>query len=63
MSEDPLLVETLGAANDRRVGIATLNAPRSLNALTLEMAEALFAQLAAWREDPAVACVVLRGSG
>ena len=46
-----------------RIGIASLDAEKSLNALTLPMIEALNAKLAAWADDPAIACVLLRGNG
>ncbi|MBS7661553.1 enoyl-CoA hydratase/isomerase family protein [Pseudomonas lalucatii] len=46
-----------------QIGIASLDAEKSLNALTLPMIEALDAQLAAWAADPRVACVLLRGNG
>lgn len=45
------------------VGIASLDAASSLNALTLPMIEALNAKLAAWAQDPSIACVLLRGNG
>ena len=46
-----------------RIGIATLDAEKSLNALSLPMIEALDARLSAWADDPSIACVLLRGSG
>ena len=46
-----------------RIGIATLDAVASLNALSLPMINALAQQLDAWAEDPAITCVVLRGNG
>ncbi|NQD92222.1 enoyl-CoA hydratase/isomerase family protein [Pseudomonas sp. CrR25] len=46
-----------------QIGIASLDAEKSLNALTLPMIEALDAQLAAWADDPKIACVLLRGNG
>ncbi|MES2819824.1 MAG: enoyl-CoA hydratase/isomerase family protein [Pseudomonadota bacterium] len=46
-----------------RIGIASLAAPQSLNALSLPMIEALDARLKAWAEDPAIVCVLLRGNG
>ncbi|ARS49921.1 enoyl-CoA hydratase [Ectopseudomonas mendocina] len=46
-----------------RIGIASLDAEKSLNALTLPMIEALDARLQAWAEDPTIACVMLRGNG
>lgn len=57
--EEPvLLVETQG-----RVGLLTLNRPGALNALNLGILEGLKAALLAWRDDPAVACVVITGAG
>lgn len=46
-----------------RIGIATLDAPATLNGLSLPMAQALDAQLRRWAEDPAVAMVWLQGAG
>ncbi|MDG9780533.1 enoyl-CoA hydratase/isomerase family protein [Metapseudomonas otitidis] len=46
-----------------RIGIATLDAEASLNALSLPMIEALEARLDAWANDPDLVCVLLRGSG
>ena len=66
MSEaaDPVvLLEERAAADGRRIGIATLNSPRSLNGLSLEMARLLDAQLVAWAADDAIAMVVLQGNG
>lgn len=45
------------------VARATLNAEKSINSLTLDMIDALDAKLAAWAEDPQVACVFLDGAG
>lgn len=46
-----------------QLGIATLNRPKAVNALTLGMVEALDAQLTAWAEDDAVSTVLIRGAG
>ena len=51
------------ATNGKMIAIATLNSERSLNALSLPMIELLEPQLAAWRDDPQVACVWLEGAG
>lgn len=45
------------------VGIATLNRPRQLNALSYPMIIALGAQLEAWAMDDAIRAIVLRGTG
>ncbi|GAB2718558.1 enoyl-CoA hydratase/isomerase family protein [Halomonas garicola] len=51
------------ARDGYRIGEIRLNAERSLNALTLEMIEAMLARLAAWEDDPGLAAVVLGGAG
>lgn len=50
-------------ASGHLIGWATLAAPRSLNALTLDMAAALHRQLADWAANPHVVAVVLEGEG
>jgi enoyl-CoA hydratase len=46
-----------------RVGLITLNRPKALNALTLDMVDAMQTQLKAWRTDETVELVVVRGAG
>jgi enoyl-CoA hydratase len=53
-----VLAEIRGTA-----GLITLNRPRALNALSLEMIRALTATLLAWRDDPRVQRVGVRGMG
>ncbi|GAA1701163.1 enoyl-CoA hydratase/isomerase family protein [Microbacterium sediminicola] len=50
---------------DRRgdIGVVTLNRPEALNALDLEMIDAITGALAAWEEDADIRAVVLRGAG
>ena len=55
---DDILFERLGA-----LAVVTLNRPRALNALTLDMIDRFEPQLAAWTEDAEVAAVLVRGSG
>jgi enoyl-CoA hydratase/carnithine racemase len=45
------------------VGRITLNRPQALNALSLPMIRALTAALVAWRDDPSVHAVAVRGMG
>ena len=45
-----------------QVGLITLNRPKALNALSLTMIRALTERLLAWRDDPAVAAVAIRGT-
>ncbi|QTN28721.1 enoyl-CoA hydratase/isomerase family protein [Rhodoferax sp. AJA081-3] len=44
------------------MGLITLNRPKALNALSLPMVQALLTTLQAWRDDPAVFAVAIRGS-
>ncbi|MBN9371003.1 MAG: 3-hydroxyisobutyryl-CoA hydrolase [Hydrogenophaga sp. SCN 70-13] len=56
-STEPLVITEVQG----RVGLITLHRPKALNALSLEMIRALTAALLAWREDPAVLAVAIRG--
>jgi enoyl-CoA hydratase/carnithine racemase len=62
-AEAPVLFEERVAENGKRIGIATLNAPKTLNGLSLDMAQLLDERLRAWAADHAVAMVVLQGAG
>lgn len=44
------------------VGFITLNRPKAINALSLGMVRDLLAQLLAWKDDPSVLAVAIRGS-
>ncbi len=55
--------EELLGQHGARIGIATLDAASSLNALSLPMINALDEKLAAWAQDPSIACVLLRANG
>ncbi|MBB6085558.1 enoyl-CoA hydratase/isomerase family protein, partial [Castellaniella defragrans] len=53
----------LPAGGGRRIGVATLNSPRTLNGLSLPMCRLLDDRLRAWQNDPAIAAVLLEGAG
>jgi enoyl-CoA hydratase/carnithine racemase len=53
---------TVLAERRQHLGILTLNRPQALNALSLEMIRAVTAQLLAWRADPQIGAVLLRGA-
>lgn len=44
-------------------GVVILNRPKALNALTVGMVRGLYQALAAWQDDPAIKCVVVKGAG
>lgn len=58
-----VLFSTLESSNGQLIGIATLNAEKSLHALNLDMVQALMQQLTAWQQDPSIACVLLDSTG
>lgn len=45
------------------IGHVLLNRPRALNALSLDMVNAMDPELARWADDPAVQAVVIQGAG
>jgi len=47
----------------QHLGCITLNRPQALNALSLSMVRALTTTLLAWRDDPQVQAVAIRGMG
>ncbi len=55
--------EELPTRGGRRVGVATLNSPQTLNGLSLAMCRLLDARLQAWAGDADLVAVVLRGAG
>lgn len=58
-----VIFEELPGMHGSRIGIATLDSPKNLNALSLAMVETLDARLRSWQQDPQIVCVLLRGSG
>jgi enoyl-CoA hydratase/carnithine racemase len=58
-----VLCATEPTDNGRLIGVLTLNAEASLNALSLEMIDVLTTQLQAWASDARVVMVWLQGAG
>jgi enoyl-CoA hydratase len=56
------LYETILVETRERVGLITLNRPRALNALNLQVMTELVAALAAFDADAGIGCIVLTGS-
>ena len=53
----------LAAGNNKKIAIAELSSPQSLNALSLIMIELLLKQLLTWQSDDEIAMVILQGAG
>lgn len=63
MTDLAVIFDELSTSDGGRVGVATLNAPKSLNALSLDMARQLAAKLDAWAVDRSIVAVWLEGAG
>mgnify|MGYP000256408294 CR=1 FL=1 len=61
--ESPVLFSELDSTNGKKIGLATLNMPKTLNSLSLEMCELLTERFTAWQADDAIAAVFLDASG
>ena len=59
----PVLFAEKRTVGGGRVAFATLNAEKSLNALSIGMIRLLYAQLQLWEADPEICCIVLQGAG
>lgn len=58
-----VLFDQLPAAQGTQIGLITLNQPKQLNGLSLEMAQAIYSQLQVWRDDDRICLVLMRGQG
>ena len=55
-------IEERACPGGMKLGIITLDAPKSLHALTLDMIRAIDSALVRWQDDARIACVVLQSS-
>lgn len=58
-----MIFEEREAGGGLRVGFATLNRPKQLNALNLEMCQLMLDRFRTWASDQRIAAVVLQGAG
>ena len=63
MSEQPVIFSEREGRDGRRIAIATLNAEKALNALSLEMVDLLSAQLDRWEADSGVVALLIDSVG
>ncbi len=59
----PVIFSEIKTKTDKRIALAELNAPQSLNALNMSMFELLHKQLLEWQSNDEIAMVILQGSG
>jgi len=55
--------QELDCDNGKKIAVATLNSPRSLNALNGEMIDLLYPKLKAWQAENSISAVFLQGEG
>lgn len=60
---DVVLFEQVKCSNGKYIAVATLNAERSLNALSHDMVKLLTPQLTIWQQDESIAAVFIQGAG
>lgn len=63
INTDIVLFEELKCANSMRIGLATLNTPKTLNGLSLDMTRLLASKMESWAKDDGIAVIILRGAG
>ncbi|TXD98622.1 enoyl-CoA hydratase/isomerase family protein [Psychrobacter frigidicola] len=63
LQDAPVLFNTEVTDCGHLIGIMTLNAPKSLNALSVEMCQLLSTQLERWQVDTKVVAILLKGAG
>lgn len=59
----PVIFSELVTGNNKKIAIAELNSPQSLNALSMNMIELLLQKLLLWQADDEVVMVLLQGAG
>ena len=63
LQDAPVIFNTEPTDSGHLIGIMTLNAPKSLNALSVEMCQLLSQQLEQWQNDSQVVAILLKGAG
>ena len=63
MTDNVVLFDDIKTAGGQRFGVATLNAPASLNALSVDMVRLLTPQLRAWAQDAGIVGVLMQAAG
>ncbi len=59
----PILVETITTDSGHSIGTLTLNDPKALNALSVDMCKLISENLSKWQDDDNIVAVLLKGSG
>jgi len=62
-NDDIVLFEEIVCDKGLKLGLATLNTPKTLNGLSLAMTRLLARQFEAWAQDQTLAVIILKGAG
>ncbi len=60
---DVVIFQEVDCDNGKKIGLITLNSPKSLNALSSDMVALLYPKLVTWQQQPDIAAVFLQGQG
>jgi len=60
---DVVIFQELACDNGKKIGMVTLNSPRSLNALSGDMIDELYPQLLKWQQQADISAIFLQGEG
>lgn len=60
---DVVIFQEINCNNGKKIGVITLNSPKSLNALSSEMVTLLYPKLITWQQQKDIAAVFLQGEG
>lgn len=60
---DVVIFHEMDCENGKKIGVITLNSPKSLNALSAEMVNLIYPQLLVWKQQFDIAAVFLQGEG
>ena len=54
---DVVIFQEVDCDNGKKIGLITLNSPKSLNALSSDMVALLYPKLVTWQQQPDIAAV------
>jgi len=63
VSEQPVLFSEKACSKGKKIAIATLNAEKALNSLSLEMVDLISAKAEQWEADDSIVCILLDSAG
>lgn len=62
-SNSDVIFDVTACPNDKKIAIVTLNKPKSLNALTINMVDSMQKHLNDWQSDKNIVAIIIKASG